>query len=181
MPAPHFWSGRSVASAGRCGGGRRLGRRRSDRDACGGCHKSRSRRQRPSGCGPDTPCPAAGADRPADTAGRRTRSRSHPGPGTWADREACLLRLYEGEAHRLPSSAKKAAAVFSISRSCLRTAFSRRSRFSSARMSPSGSLAGSSSRFRLTRRFKVDSPPPDPQQPPAAFARWSVPAGPPHT
>ena len=56
-----------------------------------------------------------------------TEDAAHP-----ADRKAGLLRFDEAEGHRLPSFAKKAAAFFKMSRSCFRTAFSRRSRFNSA-------------------------------------------------
>jgi hypothetical protein len=63
-----------------------------------------------------------------------------------ADREAGLLRFDEAEGHRLPSFAKKAAAFFKMSRSCFRTAFSRRSRFNSAWTSTGASLGSLASR-----------------------------------
>ena len=48
------------------------------------------------------------------------------------DGEFLLRRIDETEPHRLPSLAKKVAALFRISRSCRKISFSRRNRFSSA-------------------------------------------------
>src|SRR3979490_1708220 len=66
----------------------------------------------------------------------------------------------EREPHRLPSRAKKAVAFFRMSRSCRRISFSRRSRFSSAVISPvpaDGSPARRS-RLRPIQRTSVESP-----------------------
>jgi len=75
-----------------------------------------------------------------------------------------LLRLIdERKPHRLPSRAKKAVARFSMSRSCRRISFSRRSRFNSAAISACGAWSGitvSRSRRRPIHRTSVDRPTP---------------------
>lgn len=99
------------------------------------------------------------ADRPLlpseEAALADTQNTAHP-----ADREAGLLRFDEAEGHRLPSSAKKAAAFFKMSRSCFRTAFSRRSLLNSACRSTGASLVSLTSCSSLSHRVSVERPMP---------------------
>src|SRR6478672_9231464 len=79
------------------------------------------------------------------------------------DGELLLRRIDELKSHRLPSLAKKVAALFRISRSWRRISFSRRNRFNSAARSSCRSDGGASrsrSRRLLTQRRSVDSPMP---------------------
>jgi hypothetical protein len=76
---------------------------------------------------------------PADR-GEQSRATGSSGPANG------LLCINEGELHRFPSLAKKAAAFFRMSRSCFRTTFSRRNRFSSACRSTGTSLGSAASR-----------------------------------
>src|SRR6202030_548565 len=79
------------------------------------------------------------------------------------DREFLLRRIDETEPHRLPSLAKKVAALFRISRSCRKISFSRRNRFSSAARSSCRSGGGASiscSRRLSSQRRSVERPTP---------------------
>src|SRR6202453_4276326 len=69
------------------------------------------------------------------------------------DGEFLLRRIDETEPHRLPSLAKKVAALFRISRSCRKISFSRRNRFNSAAISSCRS-GGGASRSR-SRRLSI--------------------------
>src|SRR5271170_5575049 len=79
------------------------------------------------------------------------------------DGEFLLRRIDETEPHRLPSLAKKVAALFRISRSCRKISFSRRNRFSSAARSSCRSGGGASiscSRRLSSQRRSVERPTP---------------------
>src|SRR4029077_20785473 len=79
------------------------------------------------------------------------------------DRDFLLRRIDETEPHRLPSLAKKVAALFRISRSCRKISFSRRNRFSSAARSSCRSGGGASiscSRRLSSQRRSVERPTP---------------------
>src|SRR5450432_1217047 len=79
------------------------------------------------------------------------------------DGEFLLRRIDETEPHRLPSLAKKVAALFRISRSCRKISFSCRNRFSSAARSSCRSGGGasiSSSRRLSSQRRSVERPTP---------------------
>src|SRR5271169_6318554 len=79
------------------------------------------------------------------------------------DGELLLRRIDETEPHRLPSLAKKVAALFRISRSCRKISFSRRNRFSSAARSSCRSGGGASiscSRRLSSQRRSVERPTP---------------------
>src|SRR5258708_19258691 len=81
------------------------------------------------------------------------------------DGEFLLRRIDETEPHRLPSLAKKVAALFRISRSCRKISFSRRNRFSSAARSSCRSGGGASiscSRRLSSQRRSVERPTPRP-------------------
>ncbi len=80
------------------------------------------------------------------------------GPAHAGDRKLRLLRPREGKAHRLASLAKKAAAFFKMSRACLSTAFSRRSRLNPARRSRSASSPPPSSRPLPIQPVSNESP-----------------------
>src|SRR5580693_4909820 len=79
------------------------------------------------------------------------------------DGEFLLRRIDETEPHRLPSLAKKVAALFRLSRSCRKISFSRRNRFSSAARSSCRSGGGASiscSRRLSSQRRSVERPTP---------------------
>src|SRR5271154_1136615 len=77
------------------------------------------------------------------------------------DGEFLLRRIDETEPHRLPSLAKKVAALFRISRSCRKISFSRRNRFSSAARSSRRSGGGAS----ISASRRLSSPRPSVERP----------------